>query len=97
MLTAPLPAREDLPKIDVPTLVIHGTADRILPYEATAGRLPGLVKDLRLIPVEGAPHNVGWTHPEEVNTALLDFLAAQRGARHRARRKPRSARLTSAA
>jgi pimeloyl-ACP methyl ester carboxylesterase len=62
--------------IDIPTLVIHGTADRILPYEATAKRLRGLIKDLRLVPVEGGPHNIGWTHPEEVNTALLDFLAA---------------------
>jgi non-heme chloroperoxidase len=68
--------RDDLPEIDIPTLVIHGTADRILPYEATAKRLPGLIKDLRLVPVEGGPHNIGWTHPEEVNTALLDFLAA---------------------
>jgi len=68
--------RDDLPKIDVPTLVIHGTADRILPYEATAKRLPGLVKDLRLVPVEGGPHNIGWTHPDEVNTALPEFLAA---------------------
>ena len=68
--------RDDLPKIDVPTLVIHGTADRILPYEATAKRLPGLIKDLCLVPVEGSPHNIGWTHSDEVNTALLDFLAA---------------------
>ena len=68
--------RADLPNIDVPTLVVHGTEDRILPYEATARRLPGLIKDLRLVPVEGGPHNIGWTHPEEVNTALLDFLAA---------------------
>ena len=68
--------RDDLPKIDVPTLVLHGTADRILPYEATAKRLPGLIKDLRLVPVEGGPHNIGWTHPDEVNTALLEFLAA---------------------
>jgi len=68
--------RDDLPEIDILTLVIHGTADRILPYEATARRLPGLIKDLRLVPVEGGPHNIGWTHPEQVNTALLDFLAA---------------------
>ena len=50
--------------------------DRILPYEATAKRLPGLIKDLRLVPVDGGPHNIGWTHPDEVNTALLEFLAA---------------------
>ena len=68
--------REDLPRIDVPTLVVHGTADRILPFEATAKRLPGLIKDLRLVPVEGGPHNVCWTHSDEVNAALLEFLAA---------------------
>jgi non-heme chloroperoxidase len=68
--------RDDLPKIDVPTLVIHGTADRILPYDATARRLPGLIKDLRLVTVEGGPHNICWTHPDEVNAALLEFLAS---------------------
>jgi non-heme chloroperoxidase len=68
--------REDVPKIDVPTLVVHGTEDRILPYDATANRLPELVGDLKLIPVEGGPHNIGWTHPDEVNEALLEFLAA---------------------
>jgi len=67
--------RGDLPKIDVPTLVVHGTADRILPLEATAARLPGLVKDLQLVTVEGGPHNIAWTHPDEVNPALLEFLA----------------------
>jgi len=56
--------------------VIHGTADRILPYEATVKRLPGLVKDLRLVPVEGARTTSAGPTPEEVNTALLDFLAA---------------------
>jgi non-heme chloroperoxidase len=67
--------RPDLPKIDVPMLVLHGTADRILPFEATAKRLPALVKGLTLIPVEGGPHNIGWTHSEEVNDALLKFIA----------------------
>jgi non-heme chloroperoxidase len=67
--------RGDLPNIDVPTLVVHGTADRILPIEATAERLPDLIKDMTLVRVEGGPHNIGWTHPEEVNRALLDFLA----------------------
>jgi non-heme chloroperoxidase len=62
-------------KFDVPTLVVHGTEDRILPYDATAARLPGLIKDLQLVAIEGGPHNIGWTHPDEVNTALLAFLA----------------------
>jgi non-heme chloroperoxidase len=69
--------RDDLPKIDVPTLVVHGTADRILPFESTAARLrdESLIADLEVIAVENGPHNVGWTYPDEVNKALLDFLA----------------------
>jgi non-heme chloroperoxidase len=67
--------RGDLPKIDVPTLVIHGTEDRILPFDATSKRLPGLIKDVRLVTVEGGPHNIAWTHPDEVNSALLAFLS----------------------
>jgi non-heme chloroperoxidase len=66
--------RADLPKIDVPTLVVHGTEDRILPFEATAARLGSLVDDVRVIPVDGGPHNIGWTHPELVNPLLLAFL-----------------------
>jgi non-heme chloroperoxidase len=68
--------RGDLPKIDVPTLVVHGTADRILPFEVTAGRLRDekLIADLTVVEVPDGPHNIGWTHPEEVNSALLDFL-----------------------
>jgi non-heme chloroperoxidase len=69
--------RGDLPKFDVPTLVVHGTADRILPFEATAKRLrdENLIADLELVEVEGGPHNIAWTHPDEVNAALLPFLA----------------------
>ena len=52
----------------------HGTEDRILPFSATAQRLQGLIKDVRVVAVEGGPHNIGWTHPEEVNAALLPFL-----------------------
>jgi non-heme chloroperoxidase len=54
--------------------LLHGTEDRILPFEATAKRLPELVAGLKLVPVEGGPHNIGWTHPEVVNPALLEFL-----------------------
>jgi non-heme chloroperoxidase len=67
--------RADLPKIDVPVLLIHGDADRILPYPSTAARLPGLIKDLHFVTVEGGPHNIAWTHADVVNPALLDFLA----------------------
>ena len=62
--------RSDLARIDVvpETLVVHGTEDRILPYEATAKRLPDFVANLKLVPVEGGPHaSIGWTHPKESN------------------------------
>jgi non-heme chloroperoxidase len=68
--------RGDLPKIDVPVLIVHGTDDRILPFEATAARLPDLIDDVRLVAVEGGPHNIAWTHPNEVNQALLEFIGA---------------------
>jgi non-heme chloroperoxidase len=66
--------RDDLPKIDVPILVIHGDADQVLPLDKTASRLPGLIKDVRLVVVEGGPHAIPWTHADQVNTALLDFI-----------------------
>src|SRR5882724_2648165 len=66
--------RDDLPKIDVPVLVIHGNADQVLPLDKTAARLPGLIKDVRLTVVEGGPHAIPWTHAAQVNIALLDFI-----------------------
>jgi non-heme chloroperoxidase len=66
--------RGDLPKFDVPTLVVHGTEDRILPFDATAGRLSDLIDDVKVVPVEGGPHNIGWTHPEVLNPLFLAFL-----------------------
>lgn len=66
--------REDLKRIDVPTLVIHGDADRILPFEATGRRTHELVKGSRLVTVKGGPHGLNWTHAEEVNRELLEFL-----------------------
>ncbi|MGH6655290.1 MAG: alpha/beta fold hydrolase [Actinocrinis sp.] len=67
--------RGDLAKFDLPTLVVHGNADRVLPFEATAKRLPALVKDLKLVEIDGGPHNIAWTHSDEVTKALLDYLA----------------------
>ncbi|HWE33553.1 MAG TPA: alpha/beta hydrolase [Solirubrobacteraceae bacterium] len=67
--------REDLPKFDVPTLVLHGTADRILPFAATAARLSDLIADVTVVPVEGGPHDIGWTHADAVIKELLGFLA----------------------
>lgn len=66
--------RDDLPRIDVSILVVQGEEDRILPIGATGRRLPALVKDIRYVEIPGGPHNIAWTHPGEVNRALLDFL-----------------------
>jgi non-heme chloroperoxidase len=66
--------RADLPKIDVPVLIVHGDADRILPIEATGAKLPELIKDSRFIVVPNGPHAIIWTHADDVNSELLDFL-----------------------
>ena len=67
-----LPA--DIAKIDVPALIVHGTADNILPIDATARRFKELLPDATYVEIEGAPHGMLWTHAEEVNEALLAFL-----------------------
>lgn len=67
--------RGDLPRNDVPTLVVQGTEDRILPIASTGRRLPTLLKDCEFVEIEGGPHNIGWTHPDEVNSAFTRFLA----------------------
>jgi pimeloyl-ACP methyl ester carboxylesterase len=69
--------RGDLTHIDVPTLVMHGDADRILPIEATGARTHEAIKGSRYVVVEGAPHGLLWTHADEVNRGLLDFLATE--------------------
>jgi len=66
--------RKDLAKVDVPALVIHGSADRILPIEATGRRTHELVRGSRLVVVEGAPHGLTWTHADKVNAELVSFL-----------------------
>ena len=67
--------RADLPKLDVPILVVQGDADQVLPLDKTGKRLPGLIEDVQLVVIEGGPHAIPWTHAEQVNTALLDFLS----------------------
>jgi non-heme chloroperoxidase len=66
--------RADLARIDVPMLVLDGDADRVLPYEKTGRRLPGMIKDLELVTIKGGPHAIAWTHTDQVNQALLGFL-----------------------
>jgi non-heme chloroperoxidase len=68
--------RDDLPKIDVPVLVIQGDADQVLPLDKTGKRLPALIKDVQLTVVESGPHAIPWTHADQVNTALLGFIGS---------------------
>jgi non-heme chloroperoxidase len=71
--------REDLARIDVPTLVIQGDADRILPITATGLRTAQLIKGARQLIVKDGPHCIPWTHAEDVNAELLSFLGEQAG------------------
>jgi len=66
--------RTDLARIDVPTLVIHGDADRIVPIAASGQRTAKLIKGARLAAVKDGPHAVNWTHADEVNRELVSFL-----------------------
>jgi pimeloyl-ACP methyl ester carboxylesterase len=66
--------RHDLTRIDVPTLVIHGEADRIVPISASGERTAQLVRGARLAIIKDGPHAVIWTHAEEVNWQLVNFL-----------------------
>lgn len=78
--------RKDVARIDVPTLVIHGDADRIVPISAAGQRIAKLVKNARLSVIsviKDGPHAIGWTHADEVNAELVSFLgkpAAKRAA-----------------
>ncbi len=66
--------RADLPRIDVPTLIIQGDADRILPIDSTGNRLPKLIKNSQLVVIPDGPHAINWTHADLVNPVLLDFI-----------------------
>lgn len=68
--------RDDVAKIDVPALVIHGDADGIVPFEVSGKRSHEAIADSRLVLVEGAPHGLNATHAGEFNAALLDFLGS---------------------
>ncbi|HTS78300.1 MAG TPA: alpha/beta hydrolase [Bryobacteraceae bacterium] len=75
--------RQDLSKVDVPALVIHGDSDRIVPISAAGLRTAKLVKNARLVTIKDGPHCITWTHAEQVTPELVNFLgerAAQRSA-----------------
>lgn len=66
--------REDVAKINVPTLIIHGDADRTLPIDGTARPLHRAIRGSRLSVIEGAPHGLLTTHADKVNPLLVEFL-----------------------
>src|SRR5580704_4699339 len=66
--------RADLPKIDIPVLVLHGTEDRVLPIDATGPRSHEFITDSEYAAIQGAPHGLCWTHADEVNAQLLRFF-----------------------
>jgi len=73
-LTWPTDFRADIPAVDVPALILHGTADNILPIDKTARRFKELLPDATYVEIVGAPHGLLWTHGAVVNVALLAFL-----------------------
>jgi len=73
--------RQDLARVDVPTLVIHGDADRILPIGASGLRTAKLIKDAHISVIKDGPHCITWTHADQVNSELLNFLGVRVGQR----------------
>jgi non-heme chloroperoxidase len=66
--------RADIPRIDVPALIVHGTADNILPIDSTGRLFAKALPSADYVEIDGAPHGMLWTHAAEVNKALLAFL-----------------------
>jgi pimeloyl-ACP methyl ester carboxylesterase len=66
--------RGDIDKIDVPALIMHGTGDLNVPIDITSRLLAKMLPSATYIEIEGAPHGMLWTHWDEINKALLDFL-----------------------
>jgi non-heme chloroperoxidase len=67
--------RGDVAAVTVPTLVVHGDSDAIVPFEVSGKRSHELIAGSQLVLIEGGPHGVNASHPEQFNAALLDFLA----------------------
>ena len=66
--------RTNVARIDIPTLVVCGEADRIVPFSAAGQRTAKLIKGAQLVTIKDGPHAVVWTHADEVNAAMMDFL-----------------------
>jgi len=67
--------RNDIARNDLPTLMIHGDDDRILPAEVTSRRQAKMIKGVRYIEIKSGSHGLPWTHADEINAALVEFLA----------------------
>ncbi|MFF2852299.1 alpha/beta fold hydrolase [Streptomyces sp. NPDC058001] len=66
---------EDVRASGKPALILHGTKDNILPIDVTARRFHKALPQADYVEIEGAPHGLLWTHADEVNAALRDFLS----------------------
>ena len=67
--------RKNIPKNNVPTLILHGDADRILPPDATSRRQAKMIKSVKFVELPGGPHGVLWTHADRINSELVSFLS----------------------
>jgi len=67
--------REDIPRNDIPTMIIHGDDDRILPADATSRRQAKMIKSVKFVELKGASHGLTWTRADEINAQLVPFLA----------------------
>jgi pimeloyl-ACP methyl ester carboxylesterase len=67
--------RNDIPRNDIPTMIIHGDDDRILPADATSRRQAKMIKGVKFIEIKGGSHGLPWTHADEINAELVKFLS----------------------
>jgi non-heme chloroperoxidase len=65
---------DDLKKFDVPTLVVHGEDDQVVPFNNAGPKSANLIKNAKFIPYPGAPHGITATHQDEINKQLLEFF-----------------------
>jgi non-heme chloroperoxidase len=72
--------RNDLKRIDIPTLVIHGDADRIVPFANSGKRMTEFIKGAKVVVIQGGPHGIAWTHADTVTRELLNFLTLKSSA-----------------
>jgi non-heme chloroperoxidase len=67
--------RKDIARNDLPTMIIHGNDDRILPADATSRRQAKMIKNVKYVEIDGGSHGITWTRAEEINAELVKFLA----------------------